>query len=277
MSMLVERMIKAHCDYLRSRGDADNTVTLTRYVLRRLARQYPDDFPALLPEELEQWLAGDDDTTWSAQTQETYRKRICCFYKWAARPTDPWLDYNPAAGLQPIRVPPGMPRPATDEQARAACGAAMPNPWRLHCVLAAHAGLRPCEIAHLHREHVTEKTITVVEGKGRKSRVVPTHPAVWRLVEPLPAGPVTRRRDGSPAEPHWVSHRTNAALRRQEIAMTLYNLRHYFATTVEERYGDPRVTQELMGHASLNTTMIYTHVAEKRKRAAVETLPDLTV
>lgn len=50
----------------------------------------------------------------------------------------------------------------------------------------------------------------------------------------------------------------------------LYCLRHTFGTRARRRLGDLRLVQELMGHASLETTQIYTHVSESERRRAAE-------
>jgi len=267
----VSDMLAAHERFLRC-GFADKTVTAAMDVLRRINAALPYGLPGTRSEYVA-WLANP---RWSRQTRKTYRDHLVRFGAWAVDPTDPWIDRDEAAGLPNLRVPPRLPRPATHEQARA-CFTRTAQPWRLCCLLAGYGGVRPCEIARLHREDIDAEWINIHQGKGGRSRRVPTHRLVWRMVEPMPAGLLVRRPDGTPADPAWVSMRTAEVLRkRYRLAVSLYNLRHWYGTYVQEAQGDDRVTQELMGHASPVTTAGYTAVSDPRKRAAVEALPEFT-
>ncbi|WP_238452087.1 tyrosine-type recombinase/integrase [Micromonospora sp. 4G55] len=265
-------MIDAHCTHLRYRGRSENTIRDAAKLLRRLDRELPAGLPVATLPELEAWLAHNPN--WSAQTRETYRLHMVRFFRWAVRPSDPWVDDDQCTKLEPITVPASLPRPALTEHVRAAC-TQLPTPWRYHCILAAYAGLRPCEIARLRREDVTEQVMYVMRGKGGKRRAVPTHPVIWTAVAPLRPGLITYRHSGATVTPAWVSQRTADQLHKHDLPITLYNLRHWFATRVQEGQGDLRVTQELMGHSSPNTTSIYTQVVNSRGRAAVATLPRL--
>lgn len=266
-------MITAHRRYLVVAGYAESTIRGADELLTRVDTELPFGLPTASPEELVGWLARPH---WSTQTRKTYRDHLARFFAWAANPTDPWIDRDPTAGLPRLRVPARLPRPATHEQARICLTQTSP-PWRLCCLLAAYAGLRPCEIARLHREHVDPQWLSVHQGKGGRSRRVPTHPLVWRVVEPMPAGPLVRRPDGAPVSPAWVSKRTAEVLRRvYRLPIALYSLRHWYGTYIQAGQGDNRVTQELMGHASPVTTAGYTAVSDGRLRAAVDTLPTFT-
>lgn len=263
-------MIQAHITWLRAgRGRwADSTIRQAGQVLRRLHRELPAGLHRALPEELALWLGNP---AWAEQSVATYYKHIVRFYRWAAGGRDPWLSYDPSAELPRPNAKPGLPRPAAEAVARTAIFD-LPEPWRLCCRLVALAGLRPAEVATLRREDITEQVITV-KGKGGKSRAVPTHPLIWQTVWSRPPGPLVPRRSGRPADAQYVSKTGARTLRNAGLPITLYALRHYFGTAVTEQYRDIRVTQELMGHASIQTTTIYTQVTDVRKREAVNSLP----
>lgn len=271
--MQVTAMVTAHRRYLTAAGYAANTIRDAAELLLRVDADLPFGLAVASAEELVGWLAQQD---WTTQTRKTYRNHLRRFFKWAADSDDPWISFDPSAGIPSPKVAARLPRPATDEQVRRCCHD-IGMPWRLHCRLAAYAGLRSCEIARLAREQVDPVWLAVERGKGGKDRRIPTHPLIWQLVEAMPPGPLARRPDGSPASPEWVSKRTAEVLRREyRIGVALYNLRHWYGTNVQVGQGDLRVTQELMGHSSPATTAIYTQVSDVRLRAAIQGLPDIT-
>ncbi len=118
------------------------------------------------------------------------------------------------------------------------------------------------------------ETIRVV-GKGGRERVVPVLPAVRRAVEAYiglcpyvlaPAEPLFRGARGGALSPRIVqkaTERLRSALGLEPSA-TPHALRHSFATHLLGRGGDLRTIQELLGHASLSTTQIYTSVDADR-------------
>ena len=120
----------------------------------------------------------------------------------------------------------------------------------------------------------TRETIRVV-GKGGRERVVPVLPVVRRAVEdyirlipfPLEADqPLFRGARGGPLSPRIIQiaiARLRGAL-GLEASVTPHALRHSFATHLLGRGGDLRTIQELLGHASLSTTQIYTSVDSER-------------
>lgn len=264
-------LITDHKRWMQSRY-AENTVDDAYRLLRRLDRELPYGLPCATFDELEDWLSQPG---WSAQSRETYRKHIARFFGWATRPQAPRISLNPATGLEPYRVERGIPRPATDEQVEW-CVTRAERPWRIFCVITAYAGARPCEVARIAQDphrYITADTVTIIRGKGGKSRVVPTHPMLWDAIRYLPPGPLHQRAGGRPLTADWVSKRTAAYLHRHGLDIALYNLRHWYGTELQEVAGDSRVTQEGLGHASLTSTQIYTQVRSPRLRAAVNALP----
>ena len=114
-----------------------------------------------------------------------------------------------------------------------------------------------------------------VTGKGGRERVVPVLPAVRQAVDAYvrlspfglaPEEPLFRGARGGPLSPRIVQ-KTLAQLRGAlglEASATPHALRHSFATHLLGRGGDLRTIQELLGHASLSTTQIYTKVDSER-------------
>lgn len=147
--------------------------------------------------------------------------------------------------------------------------------------LAYGSGLRRAELCALRLEqlHLDAGFVTVV-GKGNKERIVPlggrARAALARylgaarpgLVRPHSPANVFLSARGRPLAPALLWHRIR---RRAQLAgltrpVTPHMLRHSFATHLLEGGADLRVIQELLGHASLGTTEVYTHVAGDRLR-----------
>jgi integrase/recombinase XerC len=138
------------------------------------------------------------------------------------------------------------------------------------------SGLRISEALGLTRSDLaaTQDAITVT-GKGNKARMVPLLPQVAKLIADyvalcpfdLPAdGALFAGARGGPLSPRVVQlamARLRGALGLADTA-TPHALRHSFATHLLARGGDLRSIQELLGHASLSTTQIYTAVDAER-------------
>ena len=138
------------------------------------------------------------------------------------------------------------------------------------------AGLRISEALGLTRRDIagTPDALTVT-GKGNKARMVPLLPAVLRLISDYlatcpcavpPDGPLFVGARGGPLSPRIVQlamASLRGALGLPDSA-TPHALRHSFATHLLARGGDLRAIQDLLGHASLSTTQIYTAVDSDR-------------
>jgi integrase/recombinase XerC len=137
------------------------------------------------------------------------------------------------------------------------------------------SGLRISEALGLKRGDIAGGDAITVTGKGRKQRMVPVLPQVQKLIAEyvalcpydLPADrPLFVGAKGGPLSPRLVQlamARLRGALGLAETA-TPHALRHSFATHLLARGGDLRSIQELLGHASLATTQIYTEVDAER-------------
>ena len=135
------------------------------------------------------------------------------------------------------------------------------------------SGLRLAELASLDVAHIDPYSESVrVLGKGRKERVVPVGaPALeaiqkYRSVANVTSGPLfvskNRRRISTVA----IGNLLKKYLRHTSIPLKIspHKLRHSFATHMLDAGADLRGVQALLGHASISTTQIYTHVTVER-------------
>ncbi len=190
------------------------------------------------------------------------------------------------AAVRSPKLPKSLPKPLSASAARQMTDADLRageerEPW----VLARDAavlgllygsGLRISEALGLKRKDAEGKRdALIVTGKGNKTRMVPQLPQVAKLIDEYlalcpydlsPNGPLFIGARGGPLSPRIVQlamARMRGALGLPDSA-TPHALRHSFATHLLARGGDLRAIQELLGHASLSTTQIYTAVDAER-------------
>ncbi|MCZ6805363.1 MAG: tyrosine recombinase XerC [Deltaproteobacteria bacterium] len=144
-------------------------------------------------------------------------------------------------------------------------------------------GMRLSELAGLNLRDVDIVTETVkVRGKGRKERLLPVGSyalAALRRYYPLREERLSRRKDGGRGEQAVflsaratrLSSRGVQYLMRRFLksldagpGLKVHSLRHSFATHLLDAGADLRAVQELLGHASLSTTQVYTHTSVER-------------
>jgi len=200
-----------------------------------------------------------------------------CYFSWQVRQGR--LDADPARSL---RAPSGggrLPRVLSSGEVTALLDAPTGTPADRRDLavleLLYAAGLRVSELCGLDRDDIDlrGRTVTVL-GKGGKQRRVPIHDAaVAALRGWLDDG---RGAMDGPPEAAFVNRRgarlgprdVRRILDRRSVAPTHpHALRHTYATHLLDGGADLRVVQELLGHASLATTQVYTHVSKERLRA----------
>ena len=139
------------------------------------------------------------------------------------------------------------------------------------------SGLRLSELAALDVADVDPYTESVrVFGKGRKERVCPVGlPALeaisrYRAAANVHAGPlfINKARKPMSARSIWLVLKRYVRHTSIPISISPHKLRHSFATHMLDRGADLRSVQALLGHASLSTTQIYTHVTVERLKKA---------
>ena len=176
-----------------------------------------------------------------------------------------------------------LPRPASPEDAIAVAedaGAAAPNDWigarDLAILLLLYgAGLRVAEAMGITARVLPLGQAMRVTGKRGKTRIVPLVPAVREAIHAYVAlcpyslagdGRLFVGAKGGPLNPDLVRRAVRGARTRLGLpdSLTPHALRHSFATHLLARGADLRSLQELLGHASLSSTQIYTEVDATR-------------
>lgn len=237
-----------------------------------------DDLKSLAPSDFRAFLASRRNGGAESRTLARQLSAIRSFYRHAERAQ---RFRNPAvAAIRSPKLPHSVPKPLTIAKAAEVAEAdALATPetpaWiiaRNHAVLTLlyACGLRISEALALTPRAARDNPL-VITGKGNKTRLVPILPEARDALRkyqslcpfPLPANaPMFRGERGGPLSPRIIQlliERLRGALGLPESA-TPHALRHSFASHLLGNGADLRVIQELLGHASLSTTQIYTEV-----------------
>ncbi len=238
---------------------------------------------------LRSWLSASATAGAARTTLARRTSAVKAFTAWAARRG--LLAGDPGARLQVPKAHRTLPAvlrqdQALDAMAAAKSGAQQGDPMALRDRLIVEmlyaTGIRVSELCGLDIDDVdTHHRVVRVLGKGNKQRTVPFGiPAADALRAWLDRGrPALLTAESGPAlllgsrgrrldvrQARTVVHQTVAAVDGAPD-MGPHGLRHSAATHLLEGGADLRVVQELLGHSSLATTQLYTHVAVSRLRA----------
>ena len=283
-------LLDEYDEHIRSdRGLSEHTARAYRADLEHLAAHVEDPRQVTLPR-LRAWLA---DMVHRGMAPSTIQRRVACvrgFFAWAER--EGVVESNPAERLQaPKRsrkLPNVLSQAAIDEVMRAAITRLAESDEAVAArdlaiiELLYSSGLRVAELVGIGLDDIDldERTVRVM-GKGGKERAVPLGiPAAqalrgWLARRPEIATAQSPDRlflgvRGGALDPRVarrvVHDATAAAGPGAEIAP--HGLRHAMATHLLDGGADLRSVQEMLGHASVATTQIYTHVSQERLREA---------
>ncbi|HEX4985237.1 MAG TPA: tyrosine recombinase XerC [Burkholderiales bacterium] len=190
---------------------------------------------------------------------------------------DHGVTRNPCVGVRPPKSPKTLPRTLSPDQAARLVDIGPDDPLALRdramFELLYSSGLRLSELTSLADDAVNLADATVrVTGKGNKTRVVPVGSHALRALQAwMQARVRLPQRDTGALFVNWrgepISARAvQARLRMWGIRQGLpapvhpHMLRHSFASHVLQSSGDLRAVQEMLGHASISTTQVYTHL-----------------
>ncbi|MCX7032533.1 MAG: tyrosine recombinase XerC [Arenimonas sp.] len=253
-----------------------NTLEAYRHDLSDLAAwmrgQGVDSWGALRQEMLRSYVAGAHRGGLSGKSLQRRLSAVRSFYRHFNRSNT--AELNPAMGLRAPKSARKLPQVLDADEMTRLVEVPTDTPLcvrdRAMLELFYSSGLRLSELCGLRwRALDLADGLVTVTGKGNKSRIVPvgsharTALQAWRdESRPGVDAPVFPGRAGAPISPRTVQVRLRALAQQQGLFKRVHPhlLRHSFASHVLESSGDLRGVQELLGHADIATTQIYTHL-----------------
>ncbi|MFW9902907.1 MAG: site-specific tyrosine recombinase/integron integrase [Candidatus Thorarchaeota archaeon] len=210
-------------------------------------------------------------------------RKICSlksFFKFLEK--EGFIAINPTGNIESPKIPKSLPKTITIEETLKLL--ATPDNLRDKVILYLlyGTGMRVSELSNLNINQINldVKTIHVVGGKGGKDRIIPLPNGIITILEDY-----IKTRKGK-TELAFIQNRFGQRLTPRSIqrivkkykkeanlldkTITPHTLRHAFATHLLSNSVDIRVIQELLGHASLSTTQLYTHVSLEHIRKSYD-------
>jgi integrase/recombinase XerD len=271
------------------RGLARNTLDSYQSDLRHcaawLAGERSEGLLAARRDQLLAYLARSVQAGLRPRTSARRLSTLRQFYRWAVR--EQLCRQDPTARIESPRLGRPLPKSLSEHEVEALLDApdtesaeGLRDRSMLEVLYA--TGLRVSELVGLQPDQLgLNQGLVRVVGKGGKERLVPLgdEAVVWLrrylaesrpvLLDGKPGDQLfaTRRGAGMTRQAFWYRIKKHAAGAGIQADLSPHTLRHAFATHLVNHGADLRVVQLLLGHSSLSTTQIYTHVARERLQA----------
>lgn len=277
--------LKRYLDYVRrERGLSGNTLAayerdLTNF-LSWLSLSDQDGRPAPLRREVQRFIAHEKECGKSTSSIARTIASLRGFYAW--QKAHKLIEEDPLESIQnPVRAK-KLPQVLSPSEVAQMIAAARQARDRLIVELLYGGGLRVSELTGLDLKDVNlSQGVIRVLGKGSKERIVPIgQKAIQALNEYLAQehterarlSPLFKDRDGKRLTRLVVWQIVKRLARNAKIYKQLspHTLRHSFATHLLENGADLRSVQELLGHANIVTTQLYTHLSRGHLRRVYE-------
>ena len=226
-----------------------------------------------------------------AATRARKTSTLRIFFKYLSSQTHQ-LDNNPALMLESPKVKQSLPKHLSLEDSFELLSSIDgPNKQRDYCILILflNCGLRLSELCALNLNSISSDNTLTVIGKGNKERMVYLNNACidaineYLKVRPNDGIPVTEKnalfisRNHRRISPKTVQHIVKTYLEKSglgNMGYSTHKLRHTAATLMYQHGNvDIRVLKDILGHANLGTTQIYTHVSNKQIKQAIDSNP----
>ncbi len=211
-------------------------------------------------------------------------RKICSlksFYKFLKK--EAFISSNPAENIESPKIPKSLPKTISVEDTLKLLNT--PDSVRDRTILFVlyGTGMRVSELSNLDLDCIDldSRMIRIIGGKGNKDRLIPLPNVLIPIIEEY----LEKRRMDSSSSALILNRSgqrlTSRSIQRlvkkyreqanfQDKKLTPHTLRHAFATHLLANSVDIRVIQELLGHASLSTTQLYTHVSLEHLRKSYD-------
>jgi integrase/recombinase XerC len=244
---------------------------------------------AITPMELRGYLSAMNEAGYAKTSIARKLAALRSFYRFGQR--EGWVKSNPATALRNPRKSHKLPHFLSTDEIGTLLGApkgdaAMALRDRAILETLYSAGLRVSELVDLNDGDLDfPQGILKVRGKGRKERLAPLGSYAMRALKEWLARRTLAKTEKQGREAPVFTNRLGTRLTTRSVGRMLekylkeagldtrtspHTLRHSFATHLLDRGADIRSVQELLGHKSLVTTQIYTHVSTANLRQAYE-------
>ncbi len=283
-------LIEQFRDYLwLERGLSDNTISSYTSDLKLFANwltEHSQSLQKASPEDVLQYLASRVQSGMSARTTARLLSSLKRFYTLLCR--EGVIEKDPTALVDAPKTGRSLPVSLSEPQVElllAAPDLSTPEGLRDRAMLELtySSGLRVSELISLGLAQVNiHSAVMRIMGKGNKERLLPVGDVALEHLEQylhsardeLLKGQgtcdkmfVTRRGGGLTRQAFWYRVKKYAQLAGIRQSLSPHTLRHAFATHLVNNDADLRVVQLLLGHSSISTTQIYTHVAAERLKS----------
>jgi integrase/recombinase XerC len=272
-------LVDGFLDYLRAERDA-SPLTLRNYSADLAAFQAwrTVDWTSVDAFHLRAYLVHLNERKYDRPTIHLKMSALRSFYRWLVRSER--IKQNPVIGLTLPKKHRKLPKFLTIQQIEDLLKA--PENVRDRAILEVlySAGLRIHELTGLNDDDLDVLgEVARVRGKGKKERLAPLGaPAIEALQKYLDfrqrsaRGPLFVNRFGGRLTARSVQRMLKKYLLAVGLdpSLTPHKLRHSFATHMLDAGADLRSVQELLGHANLSTTQIYTHITPERLKKVYE-------
>lgn len=257
--MRLEHELDKWGDYMTAASLSEETLYLRRRHVYRVLTHINKPLDDLTLDDLIDWLAQQN---WKPETRRGYRSSLRQFFAWREKAG---LGENIARDLPRARLHRSLPRPARDVDILLALRKA-PARTQLMIELMAYGGLRRGEVCKLRTCDLVGDTLRVV-GKGGHERHVPLPPHLSGQIRGMTAGYLFPGRIDGHLSAAYVGKLIGRAL---PVGVTPHQLRHRFATVAYRKGRDIVAVQSLLGHAKLDTTMIYVALDDSARQQSAQ-------
>ncbi len=279
------------------KGFSDNTLAAYRNDLSQLAEFVEEDAAkgSLIPswadfsrQGMLSYLLNLKERNYAATTQARKVAAAKSFFSFMVSEGN--LRDNPTENVSSPNVGRSLPKPISvnqvrrliEQPAKLSTPEAKRDTAMLHLLYA--SGIRVSELVSLNLDDIVDGGYIRCFGKGHKERLIPIHQRASSAVEEYvkEARPnlthnnegkalfLNRRGERLTRQGFWQILKGYARAAELDVEITPHTLRHSFATHMLSGGADLRSVQELLGHANISTTQVYTHLTSEHVRRAYE-------